>query len=93
MMALNRFIKSMAMLGVDLLLLLESAFLSLFIASPVVCIAWCFISALCPSFPMGFWAFWLTAVGVCTVPMFIRIMVKAYWLTHNKKKKGEGEEE
>lgn len=90
-MWLNKTIKSVAMLGVDLLLLLESVFLSLFIASPVACLAWCFIDGFGVRLPFKFWAFWLIAVGVCTVPMFIRIMVKAYFLSHDKKKKGNEE--
>jgi hypothetical protein len=91
MMWLNKTIKSVAMLGVDLLLLLEAVLLSVFIASPVACIAWCFIDGFKVILPFRFWAFWLILLGICTVPMFIRIMVKAYYLSHDKKKK-ENEE-
>lgn len=76
-MLMNRLMRRLAFLALDLLILLEAMFMAFLSTSPVVCLFWSLKEILGFSFPLSFTKLWLTSMGVTSLIFMISISIKA----------------
>ena len=73
----NRFMRRLAFLALDLLILLEAMLIAFLSASPCVCLFWSLKEILGFSFPMSFTKLWLTSMGITSLIFTISISIEA----------------
>ena len=76
-MIMNRFMRRLAFLALDLLILLEAVFTAFLSVSPVVCLFWSLKEVIGFSFPVSFTKLWLTSMAIASLIFTVSINIKA----------------
>jgi hypothetical protein len=77
MMIRNRFMRRLAFLALDLLILLEAVLIAFLSVSPCICLFWSLKEILGFSSPMSFTKLWLTSMGITSLILTVNISIKA----------------
>lgn len=76
-MLMNRLMRRLTFLALDLLILLEAMFMAFLYTSPVVCLFWSLKEILGFRFPLSFTKLWLTSMVITSLIFMISINIKA----------------